>query len=171
MGVLMVFVIPKFKEVFSNLSEGKQLPAFTRLVLGISEMPSRTTSFTRSLMLRCNRPLHVDHSHPGWARDVGQIQAEGARCLARSSAKSPSRRFTRTLGTLVSSGVPILQALNIVKETAGNVVIANAVSASMIVSRKARPSPPRSRLPTCFRRWSSAWWTSVNKPARSRKCC
>ena len=38
-------------------------------------------------------------------------------------------RFTRTLGTLVSSGVPILQALTIVKETAGNVIIANAVNA------------------------------------------
>ncbi len=38
-------------------------------------------------------------------------------------------RFTRTLGTLVSSGVPILQALTIVKETAGNVIISNAVSA------------------------------------------
>jgi len=37
-------------------------------------------------------------------------------------------RFTRTLGTLVSSGVPILQALTIVKETAGNVVISNAIS-------------------------------------------
>jgi type IV pilus assembly protein PilC len=38
-------------------------------------------------------------------------------------------RFTRTLGTLISSGVPILQALTIVKETAGNVIIANAVTA------------------------------------------
>jgi type IV pilus assembly protein PilC len=37
-------------------------------------------------------------------------------------------RFTRTLGTLVSSGVPILQALTIVRETAGNVVISNAVN-------------------------------------------
>jgi type IV pilus assembly protein PilC len=37
-------------------------------------------------------------------------------------------RFTRTLGTLVSSGVPILQALTIVKETAGNVIIAGAIS-------------------------------------------
>src|SRR5581483_9850533 len=36
-------------------------------------------------------------------------------------------RFTRTLGTLVSSGVPILQALMIVKETSGNVIIGNAV--------------------------------------------
>ena len=38
-------------------------------------------------------------------------------------------RFTRTLGTLVSSGVPILQALTIVRETSGNVIIANAVTA------------------------------------------
>ena len=38
-------------------------------------------------------------------------------------------RFTRTLGTLVSSGVPILQALTIVKDTAGNVIVANAVGA------------------------------------------
>jgi type IV pilus assembly protein PilC len=38
-------------------------------------------------------------------------------------------RFTRTLGTLVQSGVPILQALTIVKETAGNLVVANAVGA------------------------------------------
>ena len=38
-------------------------------------------------------------------------------------------RFTRTLGTLVSSGVPILQALNIVKETAGNVIVGGAVGA------------------------------------------
>ena len=38
-------------------------------------------------------------------------------------------RFTRTLGTLVSSGVPILQALTIVKETSGNVIVGEAVSA------------------------------------------
>src|SRR5207247_7298034 len=38
-------------------------------------------------------------------------------------------RFSRTLGTLVSSGVPILQALTIVKETAGNVIVGNAVAA------------------------------------------
>jgi len=37
-------------------------------------------------------------------------------------------RFTRTLGTLISSGVPILQALTIVKETAGNVIVSNAVN-------------------------------------------
>jgi type IV pilus assembly protein PilC len=42
--------------------------------------------------------------------------------------KSAIARFTRTLGTLVTSGVPILQALNITKETAGNVVLADAIT-------------------------------------------
>ena len=42
--------------------------------------------------------------------------------------KSAISRFSRTLGTLVTSGVPILQALNITKETAGNLIIANSIS-------------------------------------------
>ncbi len=45
-----------------------------------------------------------------------------------SISKVAISRFTRTLGTLVSSGVPILQALTIVKETAGNVIVSNAVT-------------------------------------------
>ncbi|PYL65487.1 MAG: pilus assembly protein PilC, partial [Verrucomicrobia bacterium] len=42
--------------------------------------------------------------------------------------KTAISRFSRTLGTLVTSGVPILQALNITRETAGNMVIASAIS-------------------------------------------
>jgi type IV pilus assembly protein PilC len=42
--------------------------------------------------------------------------------------KTAISRFTRTLGTLVTSGVPILQALNITRETAGNVIISNAIT-------------------------------------------
>ena len=47
--------------------------------------------------------------------------------LGVRSAKSAIARFSRTLGTLVTSGVPILQALNITRETAGNVVISDAI--------------------------------------------
>src|SRR5205814_10535743 len=63
----------------------------------------------------------------------------GRRILDKLKLKAPAlgpviskvaiSRFTRTLGTLISSGVPILQALTIVKETAGNVIISNAVTA------------------------------------------
>lgn len=56
-------------------------------------------------------------------------------------------RFSRTLGTLITSGVPILQALRITKETIGNEVIQNAIPKSTTASRKATPSPPRSTRP------------------------
>ncbi|HXD01586.1 MAG TPA: type II secretion system F family protein [Verrucomicrobiae bacterium] len=128
MGVLMVFVIPKFKEVFSNLLEGSQLPAFTRLVLGISELIKNNILYTLAgvavavgifmwtIRTRVGRRL--------WDKFKLKVPV-----LGPVVSKVAIGRFTRTLGTLVSSGVPILQALNIVKETAGNVIIANAVSA------------------------------------------
>ena len=80
-------------------------------------------------------------------------------------------RFTRTLGTLVSSGVPILQALTIVKETAGNVIIANAVAKVHESVKEGETITAPWKPPASFRPWSSAWWTSANKPAPCRKCC
>ena len=76
-------------------------------------------------------------------------------------------RFTRTLGTLVSSGVPILQALTIVKETSGNVIIGNAVGSR---SRQCKGGRNYNRALGGVGRISSdgrsAWWTSVSKRAR-----
>ena len=62
-------------------------------------------------------------------------------------------RFTRTLGTLVSSGVPILQALMIVRETSGNVIIANAVTAVHESVKEGETITARWKLPACFRPW------------------
>jgi type IV pilus assembly protein PilC len=102
--ILMVFVIPKFKLVFADMLNGEQLPAFTRLVLGISDMIKDHFIVFDKFKLKV--PV------------IGPVVSKVA-----------ISRFTRTLGTLVSSGVPILQALTIVKETAGNVIIGNAVNA------------------------------------------
>ena len=60
-----------------------------------------------------------------WIWDKFKLQVPIIGPVVRKNAIS---RFTRTLGTLVSSGVPILKALIIVRETAGNVVISNAVT-------------------------------------------
>lgn len=126
--VLMVYVIPKFKEVFSNMLEGGQLPAFTRLVLGISEI------------IKDHIIYAVGAGVVVWVIFllIGRTNA-GRRVYDRIKLKLPVfgpvvtkvaiSRFTRTLGTLVSSGVPILQALTIVKETSGNVIVAGAVGA------------------------------------------
>jgi type IV pilus assembly protein PilC len=128
MGVLMVFVIPKFREVFSSLLEGSQLPAFTRLVLGISETIKNNILYTLgSIIVLVGLFMWTIRTRVGrrlWDKFKLKVPV-----LGPVISKVAIARFTRTLGTLVSSGVPILQALNIVKETAGNVIIANAVSA------------------------------------------
>ena len=125
--ILMVKVVPSFKSVFEGMLEGSQLPAFTRLVLGISEMIKDHIVYTSAgvavfvvifmLFIRTKFGRHI------WDKFKLKMPVIGP-----VVCKVSISRFTRTLGTLISSGVPILQALTIVKETAGNVIISNAVT-------------------------------------------
>jgi type IV pilus assembly protein PilC len=126
--ILMVKVIPAFRTVFEGMLEGRSLPAFTRLVLGISELVKDHIVYTSAgvavfvvlfmLFIRTKFGRHAFDKFKLKMPVIGPVVSKVA-----------ISRFTRTLGTLVSSGVPILQALTIVKETAGNVVISNAVNA------------------------------------------
>jgi len=128
MGVLVVIVIPKFKEVFAGLGEGRPLPAFTQFVMSISDMVRNHIVMTAitvaivvivfMLFIKTKFGRHV------WHKALLKMPV-----LGPVISKVAISRFTRTLGTLVSSGVPILQALMIVRETSGNVIIANAVTA------------------------------------------
>ncbi|MDB6123754.1 MAG: type secretion system family protein [Pedosphaera sp.] len=126
MAVMLIFVVPKFKEVFASMMNGRPLPAFTRLVLGISEgvkshfLPVAAVITTFAIILAFTIRTRA-----------------GRTCFDRLKLRLPIfgpllcklaiARFTRTLGTLTTSGVPILQALTIVKETAGNVILSRAI--------------------------------------------
>ena len=126
--ILMVKVVPAFRTVFEGMLEGRSLPAFTQLVLGISEAIKDHLFYTAlgvavfvvifMLFVRTKFGRHVFDKFKLKMPVIGPV-----------ISKVAISRFTRTLGTLVSSGVPILQALTIVKETAGNVIISNAVNA------------------------------------------
>jgi type IV pilus assembly protein PilC len=126
--ILTVYVIPKFEEVFQGLLEGEALPAFTRLVLDVSRTirENLLTTFMCIVGLFILLKLATKTKLGRYAWDNIKLKMPAIGPLI---SKLAIARFTRTLGTLVSSGVPILQALNIVKETAGNVVIANAIGA------------------------------------------
>jgi type IV pilus assembly protein PilC len=125
MILLMCFVVPKFKDVFAGM--GMKLPGFTLLVLGISEIIKNhiletmgaTVVFVIIFMIVIRK---TKLGRLLW--DKFQLKMPA---LGPVISKVAISRFTRTLGTLVSSGVPILQALTIVKETSGNVVISNAI--------------------------------------------
>lgn len=127
-GVLMVYVVPKFEEIFKDMLDGASLPGFTVLVLSISR--TIKTHFVETLGvlfgLYVAFKLFCRSKFGRKAVDRVKLIMPG---LGPVISKVAISRFTRTLGTLVSSGVPILQALTIVKETSGNVIVGNAVSA------------------------------------------
>jgi type IV pilus assembly protein PilC len=125
--LLMTFVIPRFKLVFADLLPGGQMPAFTVLVMNISDLirshillaglvlVAAFTAFQFFIRTRAGR----------WWFDGFKLAMPITGPVTR---KVSLARLARTLGTLLSSGVPVLQALAIVKETAGNVVVGEMIS-------------------------------------------
>jgi type IV pilus assembly protein PilC len=126
--VLMVWVVPRFQEIFKDMIPGEKMPGFTLLVLGISNAIAHHFVVTVCiiavivtclvLFVRTNTGRHL------WDRFKLRMPI-----LGPVISKVAISRFSRTLGTLISSGVPILQALTIVKETSGNVIVGDAVNA------------------------------------------
>jgi type IV pilus assembly protein PilC len=127
LAVLMVYVVPRFKLVFDGLLDGASMPAFTLLVFNVSG--AIKDHLPASLMLCVGAAilfqLALRTQWGRWTFDKFKLTMPVVGRVFRQAAIS---RFTRTLGTLVSSGVPILQALTIVRETAGNVIFGNLIS-------------------------------------------
>jgi type IV pilus assembly protein PilC len=125
LGLLLVFVIPRFKDVFAGM--GVKLPGFTVFVLAISDavrlhvLP--TLGAVAVVVVLFLLAIKTKIGRLVWDKIKLKVPPFGV-----VVSKVAISRFTRTLGTLVSSGVPILQALTIVKETAGNVIISNAIN-------------------------------------------
>ena len=125
MILLMCFVVPKFKDVFAGM--GVKMPGFTLLVMAISDIIKNNILATLGAMVVVVVLflLFIKTKFGRLVWDKFQLKMPA---IGPVISKVAISRFTRTLGTLVSSGVPILQALIIVRETAGNVIIANAVN-------------------------------------------
>ena len=125
--LLLVFIIPRFQSVFEGLLNGKPLPAFTLAVLKISNVfKSHFLGAGLALFAAIIAFKLLVRTQAGRRRfDHFKLVMP---VLGRLSRKVALGRFARTLGTLLGSGVPILQALSIVKETTGNVVVGGMVS-------------------------------------------
>ena len=125
MILLMTWVIPKFKDVFAGMNI--KMPGFTLFVLAVSDMIRlhilQTLGAIAVVVVLFLLFIKTKFGRRIWDKTKLIMPPTG-----QVVTKVSISRFTRTLGTLVSSGVPILQALTIVKETAGNVIIASAVA-------------------------------------------
>ena len=124
---LMIFIIPKFKEIFTELLEGQALPPLTEFVMGISSMMTSRLPFLVGGIVALVFLVKLMGKTPKGAAILDHIKLR-LPVFGVLISKTAIGRFARTLGTLMSSGVPVLQALNIVRDTSGNAVIANAVS-------------------------------------------
>ena len=124
---LMVIIVPRFAVIFHDMLGDRPLPAITLFVIGSSDFIQRhwiallgaaaVAVATYAFSVRTRRGRIVT--------DRVKLRAPLFGDMIRKMLIS---RFSRTLGTLVSSGVPILQALEITRETAGNTVIARAIA-------------------------------------------
>src|SRR5688500_3410187 len=125
-SMIMVFVIPKFEEIFKDFK--LDLPPPTKILLYISRWFSLQYGWAYILFAPIGIMLLVKLiriSQGGrYAVDLVKLKIP---ILGGILGKTAIARFTRTLGTLISAGVPILDAINITKETSGNEVYARAL--------------------------------------------
>ncbi|NCO59221.1 MAG: pilus assembly protein PilC [Deltaproteobacteria bacterium CG_4_8_14_3_um_filter_51_11] len=123
-GVIMVFVIPVFKELFESF--GSALPAPTQMVVDMSDFVK-----TKILYLIAAVGIIV-YLFRLYRKSVSGRKQTDAIALKLPIfgpllKKVAVARFTRTLGTMISSGVPILDALDIVARTSGNVILEQVI--------------------------------------------
>jgi type IV pilus assembly protein PilC len=124
---LLVFIVPRFEVIFHDLLGDKPLPPVTRFVLGASDFMKHHALVLLGVVVAAVAIYKfIGRTRRGrFVIDSFKLRMPLFGNLNRKTAIS---RFARTLGTLVTSGVPILQALNITRETAGNAAIAAAIA-------------------------------------------
>ena len=123
---LLVAVIPKFQQVFNDMLGGAELPAITQFVINASGFVQQNgLQILLGVVAFVVIVKIVGRTEKGaYFFDVLKLKAPVTGTLAQRSAVS---KFIRTLGTLLSSGVPILQSLTITRDTTGNRVLTNAI--------------------------------------------
>ena len=125
--ILLIFVIPTFQTMFE--SAGIPLPLPTRIVIGMSAFLQAYWWACLGGIIGGAFALRATYATPGGELAIDRILLS-LPIIGDLQRKAAVSRFTRTLGTLVSSGVSILEGLEITAKTAGNRVIHDAIMRS-----------------------------------------
>jgi type IV pilus assembly protein PilC len=125
--VLLTFVIPAFENMFKDFGGGKEaLPALTRFIIALSRGFVSALPFIVLVVVALGAGVTWVYRQPKGKRFFHQMFLS-LPVMGPVLRKIAVARFTRTLGTLLQSGVPILDALDICARTAGNVIIEEGV--------------------------------------------
>lgn len=123
--VMLTFILPIFEGLFKNI--GSELPAYTRFLMSLSEY---MRSIWMALFVVCVL-VSLYFVRRYYRTEKGREHIDGIflslPLFGDLSRKVAIARFCRTFGTLIKAGVPMLSALDVVKDTAGNASIARSV--------------------------------------------
>ncbi len=124
--ILMIFVVPQFQKIFSDMLNGAPMPALTQSIIDISDFMKQNYIATLGIVIAVIAAVKIFFKTKVGIRlwDIAGLRLPKFGDLVM---KSTVARFTRTFGTLLASGVPILEALNITRGTIKNSVISDAL--------------------------------------------
>lgn len=123
---LLLFVVPRFQSIFEDMLRGQSMPALTQFIIDVSEYGQQNWFIILPALVVLYIGYRIAMGTPTGAgiRDWLILNLPKIKELASKAAIS---RFARTFGTLLSSGVPILQALQITRDVVGNTIIMRAL--------------------------------------------
>ena len=129
MVFLMLVIVPRFESIFDDMIPGgkSKLPALTKFVIGFSRSMMDNLWYIIGTITAVIVGWRMMAATKGGRRWIDKMKLK-LPMFGDVQSKTAISRFTRTLGTLVTSGVPILQALNITRDTAGNTIVSDAIT-------------------------------------------
>jgi type IV pilus assembly protein PilC len=131
---IMIFVVPRFEMVFEEIGQG-ELPAVTKFMQDVSKFltgkdypfPAFGVLVMIGVAFLIFVLFRVMKMTPGGSRFIDRLKLKTP-LVGTLTRKTIVAQFSRTFGTLIQSGVPILEALNIVRDSLGNVVMRDAIT-------------------------------------------
>ncbi len=123
-GVILVFVIPTFAKMFEDF--GGELPGATKFVIGLSNFLLKYIIVIIAGFFALSWGIKKYYATPAGRKRIDSMALK-APIVGPLIRKVSVAKFTRTLGTMVSSGVPIMDGLEIVAKTAGNKIVEEAI--------------------------------------------
>lgn len=123
--VMLTFVVPMFEEMFAGM--GEELPAPTQMLVNLSEvMPSVLPFLIVFVILFFLVWPRIKQKKP--IRKILDPIKLNTPLIGKIYKKTIIAKFAKNLSTMITAGVPLMQALDIVKETSGNIVLENAIN-------------------------------------------
>jgi len=135
--VMLTFVIPAFRGMFAEFGAEDELPGLTQLIIDVSEGFLGNWYWFLGGLIAIVSLVSYSYRTPR-GKHFWHLAMLTVPVLGPVMRKIAVARFTRTLGTLLSSGVPILDAMDIVAKAAGNVIVSNAINQTAEKIREGR---------------------------------